>query len=1369
MLATLSRRDGHLTLEYAGERTSRSFSACDREQLEAVARAFDDAHGVGSEDALPWCGRALSRWLDGCAGWLARLLGSSSSDVRLHIEDAEALADATGGLLTVPWELLWAGDTYVANNERRRFSIVRRVQTPHDARLPNPGPLGILFAAPSPGDLALLDFESEQAAIAEATEGLAVSLHFDDSGTLADYGDAVRQAHANRAFDVLHLACHAEAQPRPRLMFEDVVGLADGVEPRMFVEALGGAASGLGLLTLSSCATAGTPPHATHLPLALALVHAGVPAVLGWAERVNDVAAAQFSAALYRHLALRPASLEHAVAAARLALLRDPRRHMDGWYMPRLFTARPLDEPLCVPSGPVEGPAQVATSGTPLFGRRREVRSLVSALREGGRGIVVHGLGGAGKTALVCAALERLRRPGGFRTVDLRGGLGSVGPELLDPNRPLPPILVLEGFEALLEPVPGELHRIGADTRPVIEELVRRVRADATAVLIVVSRHDFRGLGHREGQGLSWLRLSLGELDPPAVDKWLRRLRIPFGVAEPFELLQRSAIVAAGQPALLRCILDAVARDPEDWSARLDTIEAGDYSPLSDVLSELAIPAVAAQLADAELSLLLDVLTFDAPLPRRCLVALCHHLGVDPAAIDRLCGLGAWSELPDPLDPARPACVRNQIVVDWLLASGLAAPDDDRARKVAASVLSLLRAYWRDLERGGHLERYRLAHQLAELALLIRDGDLAAEIAAPAVLWARQWRTREDAQRLSAGLLELLDTRQAADPCTFLFVCVELHENGSTPALQAAIFARIEAVLQDIDVDEHSGAPDLLYELAHFLRQQDSHARALELLARAHAVWMRRGDPRECALVRTEMLMITAELGDFATAWQGLEREVLPVFRELGDLRDLAGSLRTLAGLAFEQGRLDEAWDLAAQAIAAYERLGAWDRWADAQRIRVDVLMARGHAEDALKLCREQVLPVCEALTDDDWLLGVGWSLIHVLSHVRALAEAEHVLADRILPVVLRRGGPRDPILVWSHLADIVEERGQIARCLGMLAAELRPRFEALADDDAVVRVNIRCARLLTHMGQVERAAALCAESLVRVEVTGDTAGLAELHGVLALIADRQGELERALEIRLNQEIPLYEQLADERSLAIAYGNIAELLVALGRYADALEIQLERELPVYAELADTRSYALALSGVARTRTRLGQLAAAEQLLRDEVLPVLAQLGELRELAIAHSRLADILATRGEYGAARLLVERQVGIFERLADRPQLARAKRRIADVLLAAGDLVGSLSVREREELPIWETLADHREASVARALVAGTRAAVATENDRTAARAGFVRALNELSHCRLRHSDELWPSLVRLGVREQAITDYLAGRCAIEVLTNG
>jgi len=413
-------------------------------------------------------GDALSRaYLDGAAGEALRATVAEAERLGSTVELGLEIDDALAGL---PWEALrlppasgLPGEPLALHPNVRLFRAVTGLgATP---ALPIPGPLRILVVIGSPEEQnargELLDMERELERILDAVEPARKAtgqetrpahvriLH---RGTVA----ALREALAGERYHVLHITCHAG----PGVL---VLETEDGSEDKVDAERLCRDAlvpdRGVPLVVLAGCATALSVPNSkvgeglapsrvgggsggengtfpqgeAALPgLARALLAHGVPAVLAMQAPVGDRYATALGARLYRALATAErADPLDAVADARRLLetgrrngaLHDGEARIDAeWATPALYLRGP-SLPLIDPTAPF---ADIAPPPEPrlaagvvvravgeFVGRRREERLLLQWLRQtDGAGVLLHGLGGIGKSSLAAETLRALFKEG---------------------------------------------------------------------------------------------------------------------------------------------------------------------------------------------------------------------------------------------------------------------------------------------------------------------------------------------------------------------------------------------------------------------------------------------------------------------------------------------------------------------------------------------------------------------------------------------------------------------------------------------------------------------------------------------------------------------------------------------------------------------------------------------------------------------------------------------------------------------------------------------------------------------------------------------------------------------------------------------
>ena len=236
---------------------------------------------------------------------------------------------------------------------------------------------------------------------------------------------------------------------------------------------------------------------------------------------------------------------------------------------------------------------------------------------------------------------------------------------------------------------------------------------------------------------------------------------------------------------------------------------------------------------------------------------------------------------------------------------------------------------------------------------------------------------------------------------------------------------------------------------------------------------------------------------------------------------------------------------------------------------------ARGEPDEALRIRREEELPVYERLGD-------------VRSRAVTLGKIADVLAAR---GETRRGPPHPP-------------RGGAA---GLRAARRRPLPRRHPRPDR--RRPGGAGRDST------RPSASAARSSCRSTSGSATSASAPSPWARSPTSwQARGELDEALRIRREEELPVYERLGDVRSRAVTLGQIADVLAARGETDEALRIRREEELPVYERLGDVRSRAVTLGKIADVLAARGETDEALRILRDESLPTFRKLDEPRPLA-----------------------------------------------------------------------------------------------------------------------------------------------------------
>ena len=138
---------------------------------------------------------------------------------------------------------------------------------------------------------------------------------------------------------------------------------------------------------------------------------------------------------------------------------------------------------------------------------------------------------------------------------------------------------------------------------------------------------------------------------------------------------------------------------------------------------------------------------------------------------------------------------------------------------------------------------------------------------------------------------------------------------------------------------------------------------------------------------------------------------------------------------------------------------------------------------------------------------------------------------------------------------------------------------------------------------------------------------LDELADLLASI----GQLDEALRIRQEEQLPVYERLGDVRARAVTLGKIADVYQARGQLDEALRIRQEEQLPVYERLGDVRARAVTLGKIADVYQARGQLDEALRIRQEEELPVYERLQAARDALICRANIGINYLARNSAG------------------------------------------------------------------------------------------------------------------------------------------
>jgi tetratricopeptide (TPR) repeat protein len=1096
------------------------------------------------------------------------------------------------------------------------------------------GPLRLLVAIASPetAEAELLDYEAELARIVAAVEPARTRGQGGAYVRVLNEGSpaAIHAALSEdpEGFHVLHLSCHAGPG---ELLLETADGRPDLVTARRLLEEGVPAGADLPMVLLSGCSTglaarqerlhpgaatqaspagASTDPDSPRLKqdgegeeqdgageavlasFAAELVAAGVPMVLAMQAPVTDRYATALSAELYRRLATgaTPDPLL-ALAEARRAAERDrqalpPGSRLRGpaeWATPAL-TTRALRLPLFnprEPPGPVQPPqAPVLADGVVVrevgdfVGRRQETRAARRVLAGDKAGLLLHGIGGVGKSTLAAEVLRSVGENAGLvvsrvGTVSVDDVLGEIGARLHQAAS------ATEGGEGLA--------RAGLMLRAADVEWAERWRLLAEQVLpavpMTVLLDNFEdnlteaqdggwqvrdpelaaflaGWARRPGRGRLLFTSRHPFALPKSAERRLAPLHLgPLSAAETRKLIWRLPGLDAltpeeknrayrdvgGHPRTLE-YLDALLRggrarfddvaermegrlrdrgiaDPAAWLAR----------PGRDLDASLA-EAVTLSVDDILLSGLLDRLSATALAAEVLIGAAVYRIPVDDTALVFQVG-----------QPVKPSSDPERVARISRVQQAIEAAERPGDGKIS-------------LEDAG-LSEEEYARYQADVAEELRPPMEAPDSLAAAVAAAR-----------NAGLLVPVPA-QDEDPRHFVHrwtagAIAALHPDATRQAhQQAAAFwrwrvrtipqSREDAIDQLLEAryHHHAGGEAVEAMAAHmeavnYLQTWGQYGRAAEL-CRETLTWLAPDSP-EAAVTEGTLGTLAQLRGDYDSAERS-HRHVLEIFTRLGDQKNMAASYHQLGRLAELRGDYDAAEPLYRRALDILERIGDQAGMSASYRQLGILAQHRGDYDTAEPLYR-RALDIKEQIGDQPGTAS-SYHQLGMLAQDRGDYDTAEPLYRRALDISERIGDQAGMASGYHQLAMLAQDRGDYdtAESLYRRALDI---FERIGDQADAARSYGQLGRLAQLRGDYDTAESLHRRALDIRERIGDQAGTASSYHQLGILAHLQDHYDTT-EPLYRRALDIFERIGDQAGTAASHHQLGTLAQDRGDYDTA--------------------------------------------------------------------------------------------------------------------------------------------------------------------------------------------------------------------------
>jgi tetratricopeptide (TPR) repeat protein/CHAT domain-containing protein len=961
------------------------------------------------------------------------------------------IAPEVNHLETIPWETLFDGEDYIAAGARTTITRLPLDVAPQPKLEPVPLPVRMLALVSSPLDLAdnsRLQMEREQEILLRAINDPAgqgrLRVDFEDEAKLD-----VLESSLETPYQIFHFTGHGLApEDGGGLLLEDVRGNRREVAVDEVLQSLRRGDQHLRLAVLSGCQTARTLNVGGFRDMARGLLRSGVPSVLAMQFSISDEGGVEFAERFYSRLSAGR-SLEQASHSARRALMlsENPQKQGDALAAVLLTANGDCLQTVQAKAEPTpEVPKIDFSFFLPLpqlshgfYGRRREYREIRDAiLHHNRRAVIVHGIGGIGKTALISHVATRMRKHfRGIYAFDCSSGTLSPEtvmiklhqyfvPQGINALEPLvyqalpvdmlanhlsqilsqwPLLLIFDNFESELVRDESGFRIADENLRMFINTLVK---ATATGSHFLFTTRYLFELDEKR----------VGTIQPLALED----LSNP----EALSLMQKLPSLAAASYSEKLAALDAFGGHPYalvtlDRYCHHQSLEQALEEAKSihtELRSFLAIELNYAKLTERSRQCLNGLAAFRKAVPFDAAEwVLGDRVPPPPKFIEVLrkaaekAGLGddeSLARLIDELPQKRVADDAGQPIrelVDW----GLLTPIQDGDEILELSVHTLVRDFCRDqLTKEPWRQRLRDAAafytnwtkiikreerspeevwgqvEAFELLMAAEEADQASHLLMDASELLERWGFGRYLESLYLRLLGNVNEQNTE---------LLYHNFGNLMEIRGDYAKALEYYQSSLAIAErHSNGPGIaqsLFQIGVIHQSRGDLEKALELCERAHKIFEDLGDELSVAKSLHQICNIHFAKGNNEEALRGYER-ALKIFEERQDKLSIAITVGQIGLIHFSQKNLDKARDFQNRALQICQELGDSSGIGRALHHIGVVHHAQGNHEQALNHLTQAI----EIFSQREELRGLADSIFQIGRVFTAMGRYEEAFAN---------------------------------------------------------------------------------------------------------------------------------------------------------------------------------------------------------------------------------------------------------------------------------------------------------------------------------------------------------------------------------------
>jgi tetratricopeptide (TPR) repeat protein len=1041
------------------------------------------------------------------------------------------IAPAANQLEAIPWETLFDGDEFLAAGVKTTISRLPLDIQPLSAPPPVPAPLRMLALFSSPLDLqeqSRLQMEHEQEILLEAINDPAgqgrLRADFEDEAKLE-----ILESSLEAPYQILHFSGHGmSAESGGGLLLEDVRGNSRPTSVPEVMQSLQRGEKSLRLVVLSGCQTARTLEIGGLRDMARGLLRRGIPSVVAMQFSISDVGGLKFAQVFYSRIATGQ-SLEMAIHAARRALMLSDESYLKADALASVLLAASGD---CLQTthetpGPIVVEPKLDTAFfLPLaqlshgfYGRRSEYRQVRDAiLHRNQRAVIIHGIGGIGKTALVSHVATRQRQHfQGVYAFDCSSGTLAPETVMLELHR----YFEAQGVNALAR-------LLFRNFEPeMLANYLGQLLSQWSLLLIF---DNFETQLVRDGDGFRIADESLRTFITTLVKTTATKSHFLFTSRYWFDLDERRLgtieslhLQDLSRPEALSLMQKLPRLGKASYEEKLEALDAFGGHPYALITLDRHCQHRSLEQA------LTDAKEIHGEL-RKFLAIEINYARLSERGRQLLNGLAAFRKSV-PYDAAE-WVLGVKVEIPSEILKNLKSNNPQFADLDDASFAAIVESKFP--EQRVAVDVNGPMRELIEWGLLtpVHENDEVAGLSTHALVreFCRDKQTNESwTERV----------RDAAGYYTNSTKLIEREERSPD-----SVWAEMEAFELLLEIERYQDAAGLLvgaHELldrwgfVHYLDSQ--HRRLLDVL-----------DPEGTAVLLHNFGYLLQSRGDYGQALECYERS-LKIGEELGNRAGVASSLHQVGRIQELRGDYERAWEYYERALRINEELGNREGVAASLHQVGMIQQLRGDYEQALEYY-ERSLEIKEELGNR---AGVASSLHQVGMIQQDRGEYEQALEyyERSLKILEELGNRAGVASSLHQVGMIHQDRGEYEQALEYYERSLKIN-EELGNRAGVANSLHQVGMIQQLRGDYEQALEYYDRSLKIAEELGDRAGVAiSLHQVGMIQQDRS-DYEQALEY-YERSLKILEELANRAGVAISQGQIGKLFTETGRYAEALD------------------------------------------------------------------------------------------------------------------------------------------------------------------------------------------------------------------------